>query len=241
FLFAEILPHNWTFGHVYGEEEANRMEEERKKVDDNEDKEKAKSDEEKKKEREEEEEVKRKKEEEEKKRKKEEDRNKKEEERKKKEEEKEKERKKKTSDAAAGSSESESESSEEEDEDEEKTNRERDLFIAQLYKYHEERNTPINKAPCWGGMDLDLHRFYRLVVRYGGFKKVCDSNRWKRILSKLGLDASGVQPINLKKAYSRYLEDFHSTYVQLGWSLDLLSTKLVSGGRSAKKVIDYGY
>lgn len=30
-------------------------------------------------------------------------------------------------------------------------NQERDLFIAQLYKFHEERNTPINKAPIWGG------------------------------------------------------------------------------------------
>ncbi|GMR59847.1 hypothetical protein PMAYCL1PPCAC_30042, partial [Pristionchus mayeri] len=152
--------------------------------------------------------------------------------------EKEKEKEKKAKKAVeVESSSEESESSE----DDEADNQERDIFTAQLYKFHEERNTPINKAPVWGGKDLDLHKLYRYVIRYGGSKKCTDSSLWKKILMKLKLGETGAQPVNVKKAYLRYLNEFHSTYSQLGWSLEDLSTKIVSGGRSAKKVIDYGF
>ncbi|GMS81364.1 hypothetical protein PENTCL1PPCAC_3539, partial [Pristionchus entomophagus] len=262
------LPKEWTLAQIYGDEEIKRMEKDKLKRIREEEKRKEKEEEKKKEEerkrkeeekKQEEEERKKKDEEERKKKEKEEERKEKEREKerkdrereKEKEKEKEKERKEKEREkekekekekkakklVEPESSESESESSE----DEEADNQERDVFTAQLYKFHEERNTPINKAPVWGGKDLDLHNLYRYVIKYGGAKKCTESALWKKILIKLKLEGTGAQPVNVRKAYHRYLDDFHSTYSHLGWSLSDLATKIVSGGRSAKKVIDYGF
>ena len=38
----------------------------------------------------------------------------------------------------------------------------KDHFVAQLYKYMEECNTPINKEPTVGNRDLDLYRLYKV-------------------------------------------------------------------------------
>ncbi|KAJ1368214.1 hypothetical protein KIN20_029294 [Parelaphostrongylus tenuis] len=73
-------------------------------------------------------------------------------------------KKKKTNEKKVESSSSSSDDSEEE------YGEERDLFVAQLYKFQEERGTPINRAPILGGKDIDLYRFYRVVQDYGGLQ-----------------------------------------------------------------------
>ncbi|KAE9416611.1 hypothetical protein Angca_005051, partial [Angiostrongylus cantonensis] len=82
-----------------------------------------------------------------------------------------------------------SNSSSSEESGEEEYGEERDLFVAQLYKFQEERvlslglvisGTPINRAPILGGKDIDLYRFYRVVQDYGGCKRVTANQKWKK-------------------------------------------------------------
>uniref|UniRef100_A0AAZ3PVV3 ARID domain-containing protein n=1 Tax=Oncorhynchus tshawytscha TaxID=74940 RepID=A0AAZ3PVV3_ONCTS len=69
--------------------------------------------------------------------------------------------------------EQEEEASEEEDEEEvEPFPEERDNFLQQLYKFMEDRGTPINKKPVLGYRNLDLFKLYRLVHQLGGFHDV---------------------------------------------------------------------
>ncbi|VDL75293.1 unnamed protein product, partial [Nippostrongylus brasiliensis] len=96
----------------------------------------------------------------------------------------------------------ESDSSSSESSDEEEYGEERDLFVAQLYKFQEERGTPINRAPILGGKDIDLYRFYRVVQDYGGCKRVTTNQKWKKVLSKLRLEGCpGATPVTVRKAY----------------------------------------
>lgn len=54
------------------------------------------------------------------------------------------------------------------EEEEEKS----DMFIAQLYKFMDDRSTPINKPAQLYNRDVNLSKLYRKVRKYGGFTKV---------------------------------------------------------------------
>ncbi|CAD6195881.1 unnamed protein product [Caenorhabditis auriculariae] len=114
------------------------------------------------------------------------------------EKEKEKEKKRQMSESTTSSSESEEEPLEK-----------RDVFIAQLYKFHEERASPINKGPILGGKEIDLYQFQRYVDHYGGAKKVTENGHWRKIKDRMGLDGCpGATPVTVRKAYQRYLEPY---------------------------------
>ncbi|VDK55075.1 unnamed protein product [Cylicostephanus goldi] len=83
----------------------------------------------------------------------------------------------------------ESDSETSESSGEEEYGEERDLFVAQLYKFQEER---------------DLYRFYRVVQDYGGCKRVTTNQLWKKVLIKLHLSGCpGATPVTVRKAYIR--------------------------------------
>uniref|UniRef100_A0A8C1GKG1 AT rich interactive domain 4A (RBP1-like) n=1 Tax=Cyprinus carpio TaxID=7962 RepID=A0A8C1GKG1_CYPCA len=65
----------------------------------------------------------------------------------------------------------EGEEAEKEPEPEEPDPEERDHFLQQLYKFMEDRGTPINKPPVLGYKDLNLFKLFRLVHVHGG----CDN------------------------------------------------------------------
>jgi len=48
----------------------------------------------------------------------------------------------------------------------------RDRFVAQLYKFMDDRDTPINRAPTFANSDLDLFHLFRLVASMGGYNRV---------------------------------------------------------------------
>uniref|UniRef100_A0A8C1TWR3 AT rich interactive domain 4A (RBP1-like) n=1 Tax=Cyprinus carpio TaxID=7962 RepID=A0A8C1TWR3_CYPCA len=62
----------------------------------------------------------------------------------------------------------EGEEAEKEPEPEEPDPEERDHFLQQLYKFMEDRGTPINKPPVLGYKDLNLFKLFRLVHVHGG-------------------------------------------------------------------------
>ena len=66
-------------------------------------------------------------------------------------------------------------------------NIERDVFVAQLYKFMDERGTPINSSPSVNGVELNLYKLHRVVTRLGGPTRVNNQNQWRQVFNKLGL------------------------------------------------------
>ncbi|GAA6230260.1 AT-rich interactive domain-containing protein 4A isoform X2 [Lates japonicus] len=111
---------------------------------------------------------------------------------------------------------------EEEDEDEKKKKKhikeepeeepdpeERDHFLQQLYKFMEDRGTPINKPPVLGYKDLNLFKLFRLVYHLGGCHKIESGTVWKQVYMDLGIPVlNSAASYNVKTAYRKYLYGF---------------------------------
>ncbi|CAI5451020.1 unnamed protein product [Caenorhabditis angaria] len=122
-----------------------------------------------------------------------------------------------------------------EDSDTEITAEERNFFIAQVYKFHEESASPINRVPVLGGKEIDLFNLQRIVQNYGGSKKVTANGKWNKVLNKLKLNGCpGATSVTIKKAYLRYLEPYSSFESKLGWAT---SDANISGARGERRSI----
>ncbi|XP_064783890.1 AT-rich interactive domain-containing protein 4A isoform X1 [Oncorhynchus masou masou] len=114
--------------------------------------------------------------------------------------------------------EEEEEKEEEEEEEKEDANdepedeadpEERDHFLQQLYKFMEDRGTPINKPPVLGYKDLNLFKLFRLVYHQGGCDKIESGSVWKQIYIDLGIPVlNSAASYNVKTAYRKYLYGF---------------------------------
>ncbi|KAG7460364.1 AT-rich interactive domain-containing protein 4A isoform X1 [Solea senegalensis] len=117
----------------------------------------------------------------------------------------------------------EEEEDEEEDEEEKKKKKkhikeeleeesdpeERDNFLQQLYKFMEDRGTPINKPPVLGYKDLNLFKLFRLVYQQGGCHKIESGTVWKQVYMDLGIPIlNSAASYNVKTAYRKYLYGF---------------------------------
>ena len=56
--------------------------------------------------------------------------------------------------------------------DDNEPSEEEDRFVAQLYKFCDDRGTPINKAPSVGSKDLNLYKLFKIVQNLGGYNRV---------------------------------------------------------------------
>ncbi|XP_066553115.1 AT-rich interactive domain-containing protein 4B isoform X2 [Amia ocellicauda] len=100
-------------------------------------------------------------------------------------------------------------SSDEEEEEVEPFPEERDNFLQQLYKFMEDRGTPINKRPVLGYRNLNLFKLYRLVHRLGGFENIDSGSVWKQVYQDLGIPVlNSAAGYNVKCAYRKYLYGF---------------------------------
>ncbi|XP_076018942.1 AT-rich interactive domain-containing protein 4B isoform X2 [Genypterus blacodes] len=135
----------------------------------------------------------------------------------------------------------ESSSSEEEDDDEEDDQEEdasggeeeeevepfpeeRENFLQQLYKFMEDRGTPINKRPVLGYRNLNLFKLYRLVNKLGGFDKIESGSVWKQVYQDLGIPVlNSAAGYNVKCAYRKYLYGFeeYCTSTAITFRMDL--------------------
>ncbi|XP_013861380.1 AT-rich interactive domain-containing protein 4B isoform X2 [Austrofundulus limnaeus] len=135
----------------------------------------------------------------------------------------------------------ESSSSEEEDEDEEEEQEEdasgeeeeeevepfpeeRENFLQQLYKFMEDRGTPINKRPVLGYRNLNLFKLYRLVHKLGGFDNIESGSVWKQVYQDLGIPIlNSAAGYNVKCAYRKYLYGFedYCTSTAITFKMDL--------------------
>lgn len=131
-------------------------------------------------------------------------------------------------------------SDEEESESEDEVNsEERDRFVAQLYKFMEERGTPINKGPVLNGKDIDLHQLFSLVRKIGSFDKVTNLNRWRDVYAKMFKEpkATPAQGQQLKGAYKKYLQGFEDLYRKLGMDSHLDAKASGSGGARSQRIM----
>ncbi|XP_052001402.1 AT-rich interactive domain-containing protein 4A-like isoform X2 [Xyrauchen texanus] len=86
---------------------------------------------------------------------------------------------------------------------------ERDHFLQQLYKFMEDRGTPINKPPVLGYKDLNLFKLFRLVYLHGGCDNIESGSIWKQIYMDLGIPVlNSAASYNVKTAYRKYLYGF---------------------------------
>ncbi|XP_032877673.1 AT-rich interactive domain-containing protein 4B isoform X3 [Amblyraja radiata] len=103
----------------------------------------------------------------------------------------------------------EEEESSEEEEEVEPFPEERENFLQQLYKFMEDRGTPINKRPVLGYRDLNLFKLYRLVHQLGGFDNIESGAVWKQVYQDLGIPVmNSAAGYNVKCAYRKYLCGF---------------------------------
>ncbi|XP_005399270.1 PREDICTED: AT-rich interactive domain-containing protein 4A isoform X2 [Chinchilla lanigera] len=105
--------------------------------------------------------------------------------------------------------EKETKKEEEEAPEEELDPEERDNFLQQLYKFMEDRGTPINKPPVLGYKDLNLFKLFRLVYHQGGCDNIDSGAVWKQIYMDLGIPIlNSAASYNVKTAYRKYLYGF---------------------------------
>uniref|UniRef100_A0A452QVB0 AT-rich interaction domain 4A n=1 Tax=Ursus americanus TaxID=9643 RepID=A0A452QVB0_URSAM len=105
--------------------------------------------------------------------------------------------------------EKEAKKEEEEVPEEELDPEERDNFLQQLYKFMEDRGTPINKPPVLGYKDLNLFKLFRLVYHQGGCDNIDSGAVWKQVYMDLGIPIlNSAASYNVKTAYRKYLYGF---------------------------------
>ncbi|XP_034408531.1 AT-rich interactive domain-containing protein 4B isoform X2 [Cyclopterus lumpus] len=115
-------------------------------------------------------------------------------------------------------------SGEDEEEEVEPFPEERENFLQQLYKFMEDRGTPINKRPVLGYRNLNLFKLYRLVHKLGGFDNIESGSIWKQVYQDLGIPVlNSAAGYNVKCAYRKYLNGFeeYCTSTAITFRMDL--------------------
>ncbi|KAK5882159.1 hypothetical protein CesoFtcFv8_020773 [Champsocephalus esox] len=115
-------------------------------------------------------------------------------------------------------------SGEDEEEEVEPYPEERENFLQQLYKFMEDRGTPINKRPVLGYKNLNLFKLYRLVHKLGGFNNIESGAVWKLVYQDLGIPVlNSAAGYNVKCAYRKYLNGFeeYCTSTAITFRMDL--------------------
>uniref|UniRef100_UPI0037E76BFC AT-rich interactive domain-containing protein 4B isoform X2 n=1 Tax=Semicossyphus pulcher TaxID=241346 RepID=UPI0037E76BFC len=115
-------------------------------------------------------------------------------------------------------------SGEDEEEEVEPFPEERENFLQQLYKFMEDRGTPINKRPVLGYRNLNLFKLYRLVHKLGGFDNIESGAVWKQVYQDLGIPIlNSAAGYNVKCAYRKYLNGFeeYCTSTAITFKMDL--------------------
>ncbi|XP_069625585.1 AT-rich interactive domain-containing protein 4B [Ranitomeya imitator] len=101
---------------------------------------------------------------------------------------------------------------------------ENENFLQQLYKFMEDRGTPINKRPVLGYRTLNLFKLFRLVHKLGGFSNIESGAVWKQVYQDLGIPVlNSAAGYNVKCAYKKYLYGFeeYCTSTNILFHMDL--------------------
>ncbi|XP_055957452.1 AT-rich interactive domain-containing protein 4B [Patella vulgata] len=128
---------------------------------------------------------------------------------------------------------------EEDESSDDEQNEEKDRFVAQLYKFMDDRGTPINKGPLVGMHDLNLYRLFKLVQNFGGYNKVTNLDKWRMVYNKMGLPASNLAGSQMRNAYKKYLHAFEDFYRKLGSTMGTLSRPGRQRNHSGRNILSF--
>ncbi|XP_060068389.1 AT-rich interactive domain-containing protein 4B-like [Ylistrum balloti] len=117
----------------------------------------------------------------------------------------------------------EEEITDDEESSDDEPSEEKDRFVAQLYKFMDDRGTPINKGPTLGNKDLNLYKLFKVVQNIGGYNKVTNQLKWRGVYAKMSLPPSNTASHQIKNAYKKYLHAFEDFYRKLGSSMGTIS------------------
>uniref|UniRef100_A0A8B9L4B7 Translocase of outer mitochondrial membrane 20 n=1 Tax=Astyanax mexicanus TaxID=7994 RepID=A0A8B9L4B7_ASTMX len=134
----------------------------------------------------------------------------------------------------------EDDGSSEEEEEVEPFPEERENFLQQLYKFMEDRGTPINKRPVLGYRNLNLFKLYRLVHKLGGFDNIESGSVWKQVYQDLGIPIlNSAAGYNVKCAYRKYLYGFEDYCTSTGITFRMdLPLKVEKPSPPAESAVD---
>ncbi|XP_052106549.1 AT-rich interactive domain-containing protein 4B-like [Mytilus californianus] len=127
----------------------------------------------------------------------------------------------------------------EEESSDDEPNEEKDCFVAQLYKFMDDRGTPINKAPAIVNKDLNLYRLFKVVQHIGGYNKVTNQMKWRMVYSKMNLPPINTASHQIKNAYKKYLHAFEDFYRKLGSSMGTISRPGRSRHNSGRGMVQF--
>ncbi|CAL1527631.1 unnamed protein product, partial [Lymnaea stagnalis] len=117
---------------------------------------------------------------------------------------------------------------------------EKDRFVAQLYKFMDDRGTPINKGPCIGNKDLNLYKLFKIVQNLGGYNKVTKEMKWPVVYSKMGLPSLHQNPAHqIRTAYKKYLDAYETFYRKLGSTMGTLSRPGRARQNSGRSILNF--
>ncbi|KAL4135552.1 hypothetical protein QTP88_007156 [Uroleucon formosanum] len=103
------------------------------------------------------------------------------------------------------------------DNSDEESIEEKDHFVAQLFKFMDDRGTPLNQAPVINDKDVDLYKLFKVVNNCGGYNKVNKGKLWKFVANKAGHEQQSF--FSVKHCYQQYLHSFEDFYRKLGCTM----------------------
>ncbi|XP_060868369.1 AT-rich interactive domain-containing protein 4B-like isoform X3 [Metopolophium dirhodum] len=103
------------------------------------------------------------------------------------------------------------------DNSDEESIEEKDHFVAQLFKFMDDRGTPLNQAPVINDKDVDLYKLFKIVNNCGGYNKVNKGKLWKLVAIKAGHEQQTF--FSVKHCYQQYLHSFEDFYRKLGCTM----------------------
>lgn len=96
---------------------------------------------------------------------------------------------------------------------------EKDHFVAQLYKFMDDRGTPLNKTPTIAQKDVDFYKLFRLVHKMGGYNRVSNKTKWKSVTGRLKLPQTQSAYNQVKQVYKKCLLSYEAFYRTLGCTM----------------------
>lgn len=127
----------------------------------------------------------------------------------------------------------------EEESSDDEPSEDKDCFVAQLYKFMDDRGTPINKAPAIVNKDLNLYRLFKVVQNLGGYNKVTNQMKWRMVYAKMNLPLVNTASHQIKNAYKKYLHAFEDFYRKLGSSMGTISRPGRSRHNSGRGMVQF--
>ncbi|KAK3597334.1 hypothetical protein CHS0354_034576 [Potamilus streckersoni] len=115
----------------------------------------------------------------------------------------------------------------------------KDHFIAHLYKFMDDRATPINKGPTIGNTDLNLYNLFKVVHKLGGYNRVTNQMKWRLVYSKMMLPPCNNASTQIKNAYKKFLHAFEDFYRKLGSTMGTMSRPGRSRHNSGRGILSF--